>query len=69
MLLDHQKVEGVPWVYCRLRQKTPFCANLSRVFALGQVAGSGPLLVGSPTLSFEAEEPSMSKRRSFFPEV
>jgi hypothetical protein len=47
-----------PWGYCRLRQKTPISRKFEQSSGrLAQVA-AGPVLVGSPTLSFDAEEPS-----------
>ena len=59
MLLDEPKGEGV--LVGILSSETE--DSISRKFErssghLAQVAAGGPVLVGSPTLSFDAEEPS-----------
>jgi hypothetical protein len=54
-------------VYCCLRQKRfPFRASLSRVLCAWASCLHGPLLVGSPRLSFEAEEPGNQGRTACF---
>ena len=61
MLLD-SKGRIVAWVYCRLRQKTPISCKFEQSFVCLDKLLARPLLVGSPTLSFEAEEPGDQSR-------